>query len=82
MFAAGIRTVPETPCGWTAHSVHEAKKTGHSATGVQCGTGAHLARAGRNPTGRQPLQAALLQGLRRALPRLHYGKVRFIYETV
>lgn len=81
MPAASVRTVPEAPGGRVAHGVHEAKETGHSAPGVQCGAGAHPARAGRHPAGRQPLQAAGLQGLRRAVPGLHHGKVRFDTET-
>ena len=80
--AAGLRAVPEAPGGRAAHSVHEAKETGHSAAGVQRGAGAHPARAGRHPAGCQPLQAALVQGLRRAVPRLHHGKVRSHTNTL
>lgn len=76
MPTAGFRTVLEAPGRWTAHCVYEAKETGHSAAGVQCGTGAHSARAGRHSAGRQPVQVALLQGFRRALQGLHYSKVR------
>lgn len=73
---AGLRAVPEAPGGRAAHGVHEAEAPGHRAAGVQRGAGAHTARPGRHPAGRQPLQAAVVQGLRRAIPRLHHGKVR------
>lgn len=82
LLAAGFRAVLEASSGRAAHSVHEAEETGHSAAGVQCRAGSHPERSGRDTAWGQPLQAALLQGLRRALPRLHHGKVRFIFETL
>lgn len=78
MLAASVRALLETFSGRAAHSVYEAEKTGHSAASVQRGAGADTARAGRHPAGREPLQAAELQGLRRAVPGLHHGQVRLV----
>ncbi|UYV64413.1 hypothetical protein LAZ67_3000617, partial [Cordylochernes scorpioides] len=67
----GLRTLSQASGGRPAHGLHQAEAAGHHAHRLQRGAGEDPARSGRHPAWSQPLQAALLQGLRQPLQGLH-----------
>lgn len=74
--AAGVRVVPEASRGGAAYRLHEAEAFGHRAARLQRGAGQDPEGSRSHPAGGQQMQAAVVQGLRRAVQGLHYSQVR------
>lgn len=77
--APGVRAVSQASGRGSAHGVHETEEAGHRAAGLQRRAGQDPEGPGRDSAGRQQMQTAELQGLRRALQGLHDRQVRYVF---
>jgi len=76
VLATGVRAIPQALGRRPAYRLHQAQAARHRAARVQRRTGTHTPRYGRHTAGREQVQAAIVQGLRHAVQRLHDRQVR------
>jgi len=76
VLAASVRAVPQALGRRPAHRLHQAQAARHRTARVQRRTSTHTPRHGCHTAGREQVQAALVQGFRHAVQRLHDRQVR------